>query len=118
MVEGFRSGSPIKSLSLLLLAWISPAAVEGIMAKFEVLPGFVRSRRRLSLMPRAEGVPRFAVVLDRTMNRSATTGMPTRSRMVVLLSMREVPSCLIIRGSNKIVKLKTVNGPKTLNVRV
>lgn len=104
MVEGFRSGSPIKSLSLLLLAWISPAAVEGIMAKFEVLPGCVRSRRRLSLMPWTEGISRIAVVLDRTMNRWAATGMRTRSRMVVLLSKREVPRCLIIRGSNKIVK--------------
>jgi hypothetical protein len=33
LVEGFRSGSPIKSLSLLLLAWISPAAVGVVMAK-------------------------------------------------------------------------------------
>ena len=37
LVAGFGSGSPIKSLSLLLLAWMSqPAAVEGMMAKVEV----------------------------------------------------------------------------------
>jgi hypothetical protein len=28
------------------------------------------------------------------MNRSATTGMPTRCRIVILLSMREIPRCL------------------------
>lgn len=36
LVEGFGSGSPIKSLSLLLLAWISPAAVAVEVAKLEV----------------------------------------------------------------------------------
>ena len=55
-------------------------------------------------MPWTEGISRIAVVLDRTMNRWAATGMRTRSRMVVLLSMREVPRYLRIRGSNQIVK--------------
>ena len=37
LVEGFGVGSPNKSLSLVLSAWISPAAAaEGIMAKLEV----------------------------------------------------------------------------------
>jgi hypothetical protein len=39
LVEGFKGGSPNKSLSLVLSAWISPAAaVEGMMAKLEVRP--------------------------------------------------------------------------------
>jgi hypothetical protein len=36
LVEGFGNGSLIKSLSLLLSAWISFPAVEGIIAKLEV----------------------------------------------------------------------------------
>ena len=105
LVEGFKGGSPNKSLSLVSSAWISPAAaVEGMMAKLEVWPGRIRSRRRLSSMPRTEGVPRIAVVLDRTMNWSAITGTLTRSKMFVLLSMREVPSGLRSRKSNQIVK--------------
>lgn len=112
LVAGFGSGSPIKSLSLLLLAWISPAAVEGMMAKVGVWPGRIRSRRRLSSMPRTEGILRIAVVLDRSMNRSATTGMLTRCRIVVLLSMREVPRCLRSRRSNQIVKDKMSEGSK------
>jgi hypothetical protein len=44
------------------------------------------------------------VVFDRTMNWSAITGMTTRSRMVVLLSMREVPRWLRSSRSNQIVK--------------
>ena len=64
-------------------------------------------------MPWTEGISRIAVVLDRTMNRWAATGMRTRSRMVVLLSMREVPSGLRSRWSNQIVKEKMGKGSKT-----
>ncbi len=102
--DGFGSGASVKSLFWLLLAWISPAAVAVVIANVEVWPGRMRSRRRVSLMPRTEGGPRIAVVLDRTMNWSAITGMPTRSRMVVLLSMREVPRWLKSRRSNEIDK--------------
>jgi hypothetical protein len=44
------------------------------------------------------------VVLDRSMNRSATTGMPTRCRIADLLSMRVGPMFLRSRRSNQIVK--------------
>ena len=90
LVEGFKGWSPNKSMSLVSSAWKFPAAaVEGMMAKVGVWPGRIRSRRRLISMPRAEEILRIAVVLDRSMNRSATTGMLTRCRIVVLLSMRE-----------------------------
>jgi len=113
LVEGFGSGASAKLLSWLLLAWISPAAVAVVVAKVEVWPGRIRSRRRLSSMPRAERISRIAVVFGRTMNWSAITGMTTRSRMVVLLSMREVPRCLRSRRSNQIVKDKMSEGSKT-----
>ena len=92
MVEGFEVVSPIKSLSLLLLAWISPEAVAGMTAKVEVWPGRLRCKRRLISMPRAEGVPRIAPAGEPTMSRWAATEMPTRSRMAVLLSMLEAQS--------------------------
>jgi hypothetical protein len=44
LVEGFGSGSPIKSLSLLLSAWIFLPAVEGMMAKLEVRPNILLIR--------------------------------------------------------------------------
>ena len=105
LVEGFKSGSPNKSLSLVSSAWISPAAaVEGMMAKLEVWPGRIRCRRRLSLMLWTEGISRIALVLDPTMSQSATTGMPTRCRIVILLSIREGPKFLRSRRSNQRVK--------------
>lgn len=61
-------------------------------------------------MPRTEGIPRIAVVLDRTMNWSAITGMTTRCRRLVLLSMREVPRWLRSRRINQIVKWKMSEG--------
>ena len=84
LVEGFGVGSPNKSLSLVLSAWISPAAaVEGMMAKLEVCPDSLLLRRGVIPMPRAEGIPRVAAVREPTMNRMATIGMPTRCSMVV-----------------------------------
>jgi hypothetical protein len=83
-VEGFKSGSPNKSLSLVLSAWISPAAaVEGMMAKLEVCPDSLLLRRGVIPMPRAEGIPRVAAVREPTMNRMAIMKMPARCSMVV-----------------------------------
>jgi len=94
LVEGFKGGAPNKSLSLV------SSAVEGMMAKLEVWPGRIRCRRRLSLMPWTEGISRIALVLDPTMSQSATTGMPTRCRIVILLSIREGSRFLMISRSN------------------
>ena len=84
LVEGFESGSPIKSLSLLSSAWISLPAVDGMMANLEVRPNSLPIRSGVISMPRTEGILRIASVRELTMNRSAIVEMPTRCRMVVL----------------------------------
>jgi hypothetical protein len=106
LVEGFGSGSPIKSLSLLLSAWISLPAVEGMVAKLEVRPNSLPIRLGGASRPPTEGIPRIASVRVSTMNRSATVEMLTRFRMVVLLSMRPTTACLRSMKSSQIVKEK------------
>jgi hypothetical protein len=88
LVEGFVGGPLNESLSLLVSGWISPAAVDGLMAKLEVGPDSLLLRSGVISMPRADGIPRIASVREATMNRSAIVGMPTRCSMVVLMSMK------------------------------
>ena len=61
-VDGFRGGASIKSLSLLLSAWISLPAVEGMMAKLEVRPDSLPIRLWVASKPRTEGILRIASV--------------------------------------------------------
>jgi hypothetical protein len=88
LVEGFGGGPLNRSLPLLLSAWISLPAVEGMVAKMKVGPDSLQLKSGVISMARAEGIPRIASVREATMNRSAIIGMPTRCSMVVLMSMQ------------------------------
>jgi hypothetical protein len=83
LIEGLGRGSPNQSLSLVLLAWISPAVIEGMVAELEVCLGSLLLRRGVTPMRLAEGIARVAAVREPTMNRMATMEMPTRCSMVV-----------------------------------
>ena len=76
------------------------------MAKLEVRPNSLPIRLGVASMPRTEGILRIASVRELTMSRSATVEMPTRCKMVVLLSMRPATVCLRSLKSSQIVKYK------------